>query len=524
MKLWIRQKSVLAVVIFFAVIAGFLLTWGPIFMGYEKETALSALSFWQGDYQIFRSGLAPILLYQPFISFGSWFFPNRLEAILTLVPVFYSAATAVIVFLIFEKITQKISVSILLSLLVAFGSLLWPYSRIGMEYPATFFLCLLALSLLFWQEKRISSIVVGAILALAVLSKSYGLLFVLPTTVFILLAIKQQGQIRQFFSSEFLVKLFGFTLLGLATILALNHKLYGQWQGIYFLRQEFQIWSFWEGWFGTFFSFGKSLFLYSPLLLISVFYWPAFARKFPALFGFILTAFLALLLITAPFSFWSDETLSVRKLMPIVPLLHLPLFLAFQQKFTPLENANDRVGGNKSDALGRWLFKATIGSLTGFTSWFKAFCFGIIIVLALYFQLINSLYPYWRQLEFLRPYNLDNLPTMRYNAKLSHLSLNNKFFLSLAKNRLTGKSGNFFYQERSWMRCCTYPKEADKTLTRINVSLSAFERPDTYLFKQSALLKTRKIFAFLDVGALILLGSLLMANYFYHGRLENQKE
>ena len=81
-KLFIGKPHILAVAIFLTVLAWYFLTWSPVFMGYEKETALSALAFWHGNYQIFRAGLSTILLYQPFVFLGTVFFPNKLEMVL----------------------------------------------------------------------------------------------------------------------------------------------------------------------------------------------------------------------------------------------------------------------------------------------------------------------------------------------------------------------------------------------------------------------------------------------------------
>jgi hypothetical protein len=475
-----KNKATIALGVFLFTVAVYLLTWGPLFMGYEKETAMSALALWHGNYEMFRAGPMTAFMYFPFIALGS-LFRSHAEAILTMVPLVYSAITAGILFLIFEKLTKKISVSIIASLSVSIGSLMWPYSRIGMEYSAMFFISLLALALLSWEEKNNSPLLVGAALCGAVLTKSYGILFVFPTFLFITLVLKSRGELKKIISPSFLLQLFGLTVMAIISLMAINYHLYGRLQGTYSLGQEFQVWSFWEGWFGTFFSFGKSIFIYSPLLLISAFYWPEFFRKYRPMALFVLGVFMMLLIITVPFSFWSDETLGVRKLMPIVPLLHVPLFL-FWEKW-----------GNISR-----LKKAGIIIFCGFS---------------VYMQFVNSLYPYWRQLELLRPYNLDNLPTIRYAPQLTNFPLNNKFFLSYVNDRLTGNPGHLRYLERSWMRCCTNPPAADMFVANINISLLPFERPDTYIFSPKAPSARRRVFAGLNVIGLLAIGGWLVAIY-----------
>jgi dolichol-phosphate mannosyltransferase len=488
-RLWTQNKWVLAGGVFLFTAAVYLLTWGPIFMGYEKETAQSALVFWRGDYQIFRAGVGAILLYQPFVFLSSFFGSRQLE-LLTLVPLLYSAASVAVLFLVLRKITRRVSVSLLLSTFIGVGSLLWPYSRIGMAYPLTFFLTLLMLSLLYWKEKMGSPLIVGGVLSALALSTSYGVLLVFPAVIFILLELKEKNKLNLIFSPAFYFRLFGPLALSILALMFINFHFYGHLSGAYSLRQEFQIWSFWEGWFGVFFSFGKSIFIYSPLLIVAVFYWPAFWRQYRSTAAFTLCAFAILLIITAPFSFWSDETLSVRKLVPVIPLLHLPLIML-------------------------WSGKPSMSKV-------KILCFGIFVAAAFYIQLIGSLYPYWRQLEFLRPFNMDNLTTIRYSPRVSHLSLHNAFFASLIKQKLNGGHNNFYFLERTWMRCCTGPAVGDSIVARINVDLSAFQKPDTYVFG-NAPANRRKTFVLLDFGAIALLGGWLAVNYFSYKDTEEIK-
>jgi hypothetical protein len=259
----------------------------------------------------------------------------------------------------------------------------------------------------------------------------------------------------------------------------LNYIILGRASGAYNLAQEFQVWSWWEGFFGTFFSAGKSILLYSPLLIAALWYWKKFWQRDPSAAGFVLTSFLLLLLITAPFSFWSDETLSVRKLMPVVPLLHLPLIFAFEGA--------------------RW-------------KKLKKLAFAVLIAAALYFQLINSLYPYWYGLVMLRPYNLDNLSSIRYSPRLSALALDNRLFLSYLHKLRTGTSETFTYQERSWMRCCTGQPAGDPFMVNMKINLAAFDRPEIYLVKSAG--HNKKVFLLtLDAAGLLLSGGFLAANF-----------
>ncbi len=163
--------------------------------------------------------------------------------------------------------------------------------------------------------------------------------------------------------------------------------------------------------------------------------------------------------------------------MPVVPLLHLPLVFAFE--------------------AAQW-------------KKLKKLAFAGLIAATLYFQLINSLYPYWYGLVMLRPYNLDNLSAIRYNPRLSALALDNRLFLSYLHKLRTGTSEHFAYQERSWMRCCTGQPAADPFLVRMDISLAGFDRPEIYLVK-SENNKQKKAVLAIEAAGLLFSGGFLAA-------------
>lgn len=462
LRLNINKNWLIAGLIFLFVFFLYMTTWHRFFMGYEKETALSAIDMLSGRFLVLRAGIGAVVMYLPFVVLGKLFFSANLLDFLTIVPIFYSALCAVVLYYICSLLTAKKSTAILTALLIASASLMWPYSGIGMEYQAMLALCLLLLSLLVWRKNFkaespagstntvVLPIFVGLALAWAALSKSYGVLFGLPAAIFVGFELWKQGRFRQLFKLKFLVSLFGPVFLVLATSVFLNFIVYGKPSGAYALAQEFQVWSFWEGFFGTFFSAGKSIFLYSPLLIVTLWFWKRFFKQDSGAAIFTGTSFLTLLILTAPFSFWSDETLSVRKLMPVIPLLHLPLIYLFEQPV-----------------------------------WGKIKKIGIVLIIfcSIYVQLINSFYPYWYQLVMFRPYNLDVLSEIRYNPRLSALYLNNSLFVSYVNRFVAGESKNFGYKERSWMRCCTGTPSGDPFLYNFIISLASYDRPDIYLIR-----------------------------------------
>lgn len=487
LRFYTKQDWLIAMGLFVFVGLLYMSTWQHLFMGYEQETAQSAVEMFSGIYQVFRAGPGAVIMYLPFIALGKLFYAKNLLDFLTIVPVFYSAFTAVILYFIASHLTQKKSAALLTALLTATASLMWPYSRIGMEYQSMFWLGLLLWALLAWRKNLRVPIVAGVVLAMLAFVQSYGIIFALSALIFIGSELWLRGEFKRLLRPGFLAALFGPAVLAMLTAVILNYIILGRASGAYNLAQEFQVWSLWEGFFGTFFSAGKSILLYSPLLIASLWYWKKFWKKDTASAGFVATSFLLLLLITAPFSFWSDETLSVRKLMPAVALLHLPLVFAFEA------------------AAWKKLKKLT---------------FAVLIAAALYFQLINSLYPYWYELVMLRPYNLDHLSAARYNPRLSALALDNRLFLSYLHKLRTGTSENFFYQERSWMRCCTGQPTADPFMFRMSISLAGFDRPEIYLVK-SENNQQKKAWLGIEAAGLLLCGGFLTATIINKRREES---
>lgn len=480
LRIAVNNSFFLAGLLFLFIFSWYFLTWGPIYMGYESETAQSAIDLAGGDYQIFRAGLGAVLMYLPFVALGKVLAAGSLFNFLTFVPVFYSALIAGIVFFVVLKFTAKRSHALLVAVLIAVASQLWPYSRVGMEYQLTLLLALLMLSLMAWKEHSSSLLYSGLILGWIILTKSYGALLAIPVIIFVLAVLGRRHELKSIFSPRVYLPLVTPSVIAVFLVSGLNFFIFGKFSGAYSLANEFQVWSWWEGFFGIFFSFGKSIFLFNPLLILALFYWPRFYRLHKEASWLILGIFAVLLLVTAPFSYWSDETFGVRKLVPVIILLHLPLVFAVEDFF--------RRG---------WFYKSLAA---------------VFVAAALYIQMLTTLYPYWQQVVFLRPYNLDNLSIMRYNPRLSHLALGHRFFLSFVSHKLGGPSGHFYYLERSWMRCCTGYPEGNAVITRISANLQDFEKPDIFLFRTPSRGQQVKFFV-PTLVVFLAFGGALLANW-----------
>lgn len=437
------NKHFIAFLVFSFAFFLYILTWNKSFGGYEGETAQAAQLLLSGQYEVKRAGLGAVILYLPYLVAMKVLHLDA-SGYLTLVPLFYSALSCGILYLIMEKLDVKRHLAIGASMLIAAGSIIWPYTNIGMEYQAMFWILLILLSLLYWEKDTGNPWFVGICFAFLAVAKSYGVVFGLPIVLFMFAALESKKQLSRLLDVKFLFKLFFPVVAFYSLTLALGYFAYGSIFGTYSLSHEFQVWTWWEGFYGVFFSFGKSIFVYSPLLIIALMYWPAFYKRYKPTSLFILSSFALLLLITAPFSYWTDETWGVRKLVSIMPLLHLPLVLF-------LEKLRSQ----------RFVVK---------------FSTAVLILISIYIQVLGASYDYGKHLVFLRQNNLDSLQTMRYIPQLSNVYVDHSFLSSYLEDKSRRGDYVFKYTETSWFR--PLGNMEDVTFHDVSNDLKEFNTPD----------------------------------------------
>lgn len=460
----------------------YLFTWSGFFMGYENRTAQAALDLLQGKVDVYKVGIGAVLMYLPAVLIGKLFISGAsLFKFLSLVPLLYSALISGLVYLCLQRSRSDRRINIIVAVLVAIASLLWPYSRIGMEYQTTILVMLLLLALLRWQDGVGSFYFVAAVNFLLVITKSYGIIFILPTVLYASLVIRDRKETILKNKKKWLLLALA-AIAGMAINFGINYLSYGSSSGAYHLGTELKIFYWWEGFYGVFFSIGKSVFLYSPLLILSVFFWPRFVRQYRNLSYFILSSFILLLLVTAPFQFWSDETISVRKIIPVLPLLHFPLILFFSK--------------SKKRMI-------TILAL-------------LLIAISVYFQFINSIYSYWEKILVARSANIDTLSTVRWHPQFSHLYLHHFFFINYLQSLQNEPAdSNYVFQERSWMRNWPDNSKSNFTLIQAKLDISKLRRPNTFLWNSSS---RRNQVGFLVVDLVGILGSSYLVKRYYFSK------
>jgi len=461
------------------------LTWHARFGGYEGETMRSALSLFDGTVDIKRAGVGAVMLYTPFIFLLKVLgidIENHLWY-LSSIPIFYSALTVGFIFLATHLLTYKKSFALFIGMCALVASPVWPYTNIGMEYQTTLALALLICALVAWSRNSTKPLLVGLAFAFLISVKSYGIVFGIPLLVFVLIELHKQKKYQLFRSVPWLLKFVVPPACVLGIIMSLNMIMYGTVSGKYSLVHEFQIWTWWEGIYGIFFSAGKSIFLYAPLLIATLFYWKQFLKEHTSMAVFLLISFCMLFGLTAPFSYWSDETWGVRKLIPIIPFLYIPLFYF--------------VKNNMSSG--------------------KLFWGTIIFLCALYIQLIGSLFGYGTYLAILKQGNMDSLQHMRFIPQTSHIVINHSLLTSvvgIGNHVLT-------YKEASWFRWLQ-PGQQDVVFKNSRVDLTQFHALKVFWFQP---LTNVKLVLFTGMlGVLVLCMIILGISYRTHSRYENNNE
>lgn len=420
----------LAVMVGVAVFVLYVTTWQKGFQGYEGETANAALKLLDGVYEIKRAGISAALMYLPFVLLIRLFGLNY-DFWITLVPVFYSAATAALLVYGVWYLTKKRSVAVAVPMIVALASPMWPYANIGMEYQAMFALTLLFVLLLKWKNGKGSILWPALAFALLATVKSYGPMFGLPLVVFVYLSKKNVKDVV-------LVVLPAIVAFSIA--MTMMYLFSGSVTGGYSLAYEFKVLTWWEGFYGVFFSIGRGIFFFSPLLIVTLFYWKKFFTEHREAAVFLLISFIMILLITASFSYWTDDTWTVRKFLPIVGLMHLPLIYLFSSK---------------------WNWKSI-----------RNYFVALLVLASVYVQILGASYYYGTQLDVLRGGDLDTLARMRFTPQLSPITLNNQLFVGYLK----GEDQELIYTERSWFRWTAGME--DENLVEAKINLAEFQKPD----------------------------------------------
>ena len=302
------------------------------------------------------------------------------------------------------------------TLLFAFFTMLWPYSKMGMEIQHTLWPLVTVWMLARWHKRRrMRDLVLAGICAGFILhTKVYGFV----TTGAFMISIAMVSLTDKKNRSERFSQL-GHFLVPVAVLFLLflvqNRLRHGGWflGTRYNVEYEARRVPIWQPLAGFLFSSGKSIFIYNPLLVLSLFYIPKFFHRNPELkLPFILTFGLGLLFHSLLW-IWTDESWGPRKLLYLVPFGMLPLGILLEEFGT-------------------------------FSLWKRALIL-VTAILAFFVQILGVSFSYETHPVLLREKNLSTLENIRYNPLLSHTAMNHALLRSTLDRYWTGRTHYYIY-------------------------------------------------------------------------------
>jgi hypothetical protein len=236
-----------------------------------------------------RHGPLPVLFDLPFLKLGKLVVHPDFG--LSLQPLFFTAALLTVVYLWLTRLCTP-GMSLLLTLIGAFGTMLWPYAYIGLEPKQSFFILLagyLGLAkgkLSTWPGLLLFSVTCGV----AISTKATGI--VLGPAIAYLVYVQFRSDWRSRLKQ---VATVCFVISGTWVLSTVGWSLF--WGGIGGGMSSLQRWiidspfQFFTNLLGLFGSPGKGLFVFAPVLLIGVYAVPHAFRLHPetTVFAFLVT-------------------------------------------------------------------------------------------------------------------------------------------------------------------------------------------------------------------------------------------
>ncbi len=270
---------------------------------------------------------------------------------------FFAAVLGVVIFLYFATLGLNKKQSLFLSIVTLFTTNLFAYSKHSfahMMFVTFLMLSFLCLKLFSGTKKRIYLFISG--LAYGIMMISYNqtyILTIIPYFIYFLFSIKPKKSSRPFtqnflrqFKSKSILKGLGLNpiilIIGIIPFIYINSWFnfirYGV-QGsssaastVNYISSYFQVGVIFEGLYGLLLSPGRSIFIYSPLLLIIFIFWHKINKKvLPELTVFIIMSVIYVAAFASSFSLgasdqgviglWHGEySWGPRYLLPLIPL------------------------------------------------------------------------------------------------------------------------------------------------------------------------------------------------------------
>ena len=239
---------------------------------------------------------------------------------------FASALAVWVVFLFACRMSNDIRAAVQTATAVGFGTLLWPYAKFGFNAPLAT-LCVLFGTYGTWVGARLDRagmlVLGGAGLGAAILVRHELALVCLPIGLWLIVESKGDWRlaVRRGLQSG--------APVATAVLLTLyyNQIRFGNLFDTGYLRDEtLAIGSFWAGLVGLLFSPGRSVFVYSPVIIGGLAAMVALRRRDPAtLLLFAGQSVLMLCFYSSLVNWDGERSYGPRYLLPVIPFLVLPI-------------------------------------------------------------------------------------------------------------------------------------------------------------------------------------------------------
>ena len=247
---------------------------------------------------------------------------------------FFTAFIIALMYFLARIFNYSVRVSAAISLMLGFTTMIWNYSKESFSEPlATLLIMLSVIFVILYNKHGLKNIYLfwsAFFFGLSVLCKIYNVVFIIPIFAYLALIHLKNKDSRAINKAIFTIIITGLSFLIIAIIInkikfgAYMHFGYAQAGG----KQKigFNLMAFISGVYGYFLSSGKSIFLYSPVLILSLFALPDFYRKFRNEFIMFAVFLITALLLFAPIKFWFGGVCwGPRYLYALIPLMMLPM-------------------------------------------------------------------------------------------------------------------------------------------------------------------------------------------------------
>jgi hypothetical protein len=313
-------------------------------------------------------------------------------------------------------IYKSFRTAVSLTLILAFTTMIWPYSKMGMELQHTLWILFTMWMIIRIHEKKGSLYfyMAGMGAGLILFTKLYGFITAGVFVFFILLdgfIDKKNRKHLPLNFIRFLIPLIIFFIL----LLIYNKISYGGWLlgDRYNMKYEAKSVPVWRPLWGFLFSSGKSIFIYNPTLIAALCCFPAFFSRKKRLKPLYIMIIAVGLLFHSLLWIWTDETWGPRKLHYLIPLCMLPMGIIVE-KFHDL-------------------------------SIIKRASIILLVILGVIVQILGISISYQAQPVLLRDKRISSLEDIRYNPRLSQTVINYNLLQSSIDKYLTGVPHYFKY-------------------------------------------------------------------------------